>query len=155
MAPPELVAKHAQLEPFNPGLFYLARSLPVKWRSFPPRLLSIAGIRGSGKSILLAGLLETYPLLIHYPRPVPRFKEAASSSPGSGLADIGLNCVERWWGDFGHFVLSQCGCSVDAHNEAWTFVIEGSLGMSIFLYGQYLARAGRRERRPATLASFT
>lgn len=141
--PPELVAKHAQLVQFNPGLFHLPSSLPVKWWSFPPRLLSVDGIRGSGKSTLIAGLLKAYPLLIHYPPPVPRFEEAVSSSPGPGLTDIDLNCVERWWWDFGQFVLSQGGCGVDAPNETRTFVIEGSLGMSIFLYGQYLEHIGR------------
>lgn len=135
--------KHAQLVQFNPGLFHLPSHLPDKWWSFPRRLLSIDGIRGSGKSTLLAGLLKAYPLLIHYPPPVPRFEEAFATSPGSGPVDIDLNRVERWWWDFGQFVLSQGGCGVDAPNETRTFVIEGSLCMSIFLYGQYLAHIGR------------
>lgn len=141
--PPALVAKHAQLVQFNPGIFRRPSHLPIKWWSFPRRLLSIDGIRGSGKSTLLAELLKVYPLLIHYPPPVPRFDEAFASIPGRDPAEIDLNCVEKWWWDFGRFVLDQGGCGVDAPNETRTFVIEGSLGMSIFLYAQYLEHIGR------------
>jgi Deoxynucleoside kinase len=137
------VVKHSQLVRFNPGLFHLPSHLPDKWWSFPPRLLSVDGLRGSGKSTLLAGLLEAYPLLIHYPPPVPRFDEAFATTSGPGWADVDLNCVERWWWDFGQFVLRHGGCGVDAPNETRTFVIEGSLCMSIFLYGQYLQHVGR------------
>lgn len=141
--PPALVAKHAQLVQFNPGLFYRPCHLPEKWWSFPRRLLSIDGIRGSGKSTLLAELLKVYPQLIHYPPPVPRFEEAFATSPGSEPAKLDLNRVERWWWDFGRFVLDQGGSGANAPNETRTFVIEGSLGMSIFLYAQYLEHVGR------------
>jgi hypothetical protein len=141
--PPELVAKHAHLVQFNPLLFQRPSRLPSTWWSFPLRLLSVDGLRGSGKTTLIAGLLKAYPLLIHYPPPVPRFEEALSASPGSGLTDRDLSGVERWWWDFGQFVLGQGGCGVDAPNETRTFVIEGSLCMSIFLYGQYLEYTGR------------
>lgn len=130
-------SRHAYLRTFFLPDFVHPRSWSRSWWSYPRRLLSVEGIRGSGKSSFMEGLASHCPNVVLYDAPVPRFDKIFERVDDEGTRDINWNEVEQWWWAFGAKMVSAGATSVECPESTRVYVIEGSLETSLFFYAQY------------------
>ena len=108
----------------------------------PRRLLSVDGIRGSGKTSFIQGLISRCPNAVAYDPPIPRFDKIFCPGPGGSGTEVNWNELEAWWWAFGAKMTTLGATGVRGPASTRVYVVEGSLETSIFLYAQYLHHVG-------------